>query len=243
MIENSIIEEGRLIERDLKILAKSENYLHFQFSKIEKYIGRRVLEIGAGIGNHTKRILNHSPDLLIALEKELSFCKILKNKFDGRIEVLCADLNKLHTFEEYLKSKTIDTVVAINVLEHIKDDLVCLTNLTRGITSRGRILIIIPAFDGLYSTLDRRYGHFRRYNKSIVQSYSKKLELNIIHLSYFNVVGGLAWYLFAKIGKFKHMNNRGMTLFDRLSPILSVIESNFYNFPFGLSLVAVLEKK
>jgi len=232
-----------LIERDLGILSESENYLQYQFEKIESFVGRRILEIGSGIGNHTKRLLNRRPELLIALEKELIFCQEIEKQLGPEVEVLTVDLNDISAHEGSLRSKKIDTIIALNVLEHVKEDLACLRILSNVIVPGGRIIIIVPAFAAIYSKLDKEYGHYRRYSKKIFKKYADELGMELKINSYFNIIGWFGWFIAAKIGRTAKINRKMMGLFDKLTPLLNAIEKVFPAMPFGLSLLGVFEKK
>jgi phospholipid N-methyltransferase len=231
-----------LIDRDLNILARSNNYLSLQFKKIEKHLGKRILEIGAGIGNHTDKIIKRKPELLIALEKEDSFCKVLDKKFNGQINVLRADLQDIESYSDQLKIMEIDTIIAINVLEHIPQDINCLRSLADILSKKGRLILIVPAFQFLYSNLDSKYGHYRRYSKNIFTLYANKLNLTIIENDYFNMVGWIAWLVSAKIFRADKMSSRGMFLLNKIYTLQNILEEKLPFNCFGLSLIGVFEK-
>ncbi|MBF0319988.1 MAG: class I SAM-dependent methyltransferase [Nitrospirae bacterium] len=232
-----------LLMRDMGILARSDNYLSMQFRKIDKYIGKRVLEIGSGIGNHTKNIIGKKPEILIALEKEVSFCQFLKNNFGDDIELLNCDLDTISQYADSLTKKRIDTVIALNVIEHINQDLACLKILSEIIVHNGRIILIVPASKVLFSRLDKAYGHYRRYTQETFIEYAKVLNLELIENTYFNMIGWFGWLIFAKIGKAIRISYKGMSMFDRFLPILSFLEDKIHKPPFGLSLLAVFGKR
>lgn len=232
-----------LIERDLGILSESENYLQYQFEKIEPFIGRRILEIGSGIGNHTKRLLSRRPELLIALEKELVFCQEIEKQLGTDVEVLNVDLGDISAYEDRLRNKKIETVIALNVLEHVENDFECLKKLSNIIMPGGRIILIVPAFTTIYSRLDKYYGHYRRYNRKMFKKYADELRMELKINSYFNMLGWFGWFIAAKIGKTGKINKKLMGLFDKLIPLLNAIEKVFPSMPFGLSLLGVLGKK
>jgi len=232
-----------LIDRDLEILAESNNYLDFQFDMIERFIGKRILEVGSGIGNHTVKILGRDPELVIALEKEIDFCKKIQEISSDKVVALNEDLDNISKHVDDFKSKRIDTVIALNVLEHIENDIACLESLSKMLTKGGRIIMIVPACKILYSELDKKYGHYRRYNKSEIADYAERLGMNLIEHRYINVLGFFAWLICAKIGNAKQMHQNGMRLFNKIVPFISFIEKKITKWPFGLSLIFVLERK
>jgi len=235
-------DQDSLIARDLNILAQADNYLSLQIQTIKPFLGKRLLELGAGIGNHTRYFVKNNFNLIITNEFNKEFCTILKNTFGNKIEVFNIDLNNIEDKSDYLKSKNIDTIVAINVLEHIDKDAHCLKVLSDILATNGRIVLIVPASKILYSRIDKEYGHFRRYNKTDFIKYASMLNLDIEKVSYFNIIGWIGWFITAKVFKAVKIEGLGLKYFNRLLPYICKIESILPVIPCGLSLLVVLRK-
>lgn len=232
-----------LIERDLEILSRARHYLSFQFEKIRPYIGSRIIEIGSGTGNHTGKIISSfSPEIFISIEKDRVFCNLLADTYGSRITILNADLTRLPDYKSDIYPKQIDTIIAINVIEHIKEDFNCLKQLREILCPGGNIILIVPALNILYSKLDKMYGHHRRYTKKMFQDYSEKLNLELLENSYFNFIGVFPWLIFNKLGQARNLNRKGMEFFDRVLPFSLKIEQKFNKVPLGLSLLGVFKK-
>jgi ubiquinone/menaquinone biosynthesis C-methylase UbiE len=236
------MNQEQLLERDLSILGSAYNYLDIQYGTIKKYVGRRVLEIGAGIGNQIVRISEKKPDLIMAIEKNPIFCDVLKAKFGDRVEVVCGNIETICDNENVFSGKNLDTIIAMNILEHIEKDEDCIRKLSRHLESRGRIILVNPAFKVLYSKLDQQYGHYRRYSKKAMEKYALNLKMAMIENRYFNLAGWFGWLIFAKIGRCSCINRRSMALFNSVLKMLDKIESKIKP-PMGLSLLTVLAKK
>ncbi len=232
------------VQRDLAVLSTADNYLKFQFEKIKPFFGKRIIEFGAGTGNLSRRIIKEKPEFLGLIEKEKTFCRELNKHFSGnnKVEILNFNLENIAHNYNLLKSKKIDTIIAVNVLEHIKNDLKCLTVSSRLIKERGKIIFIVPAGKLLYSELDKNYGHFRRYSKAMLKNYAQELNLSLIKNEYFNIFGWAGWLIFAKMLKVQKIHHTSLSLFNKLLPLLDKVESIIPKVPFGLSLIGVFKK-
>jgi len=108
----------------LEILAEAPQYNRWQFDMVAPWLGRRILEVGAGIGNMSEQFLEGRPDLLVITDTDAFYRTRLAERFAGRAEVVVEalsmpDLSAGPRFAEY----RLDTVIATNVVEHIEDDL------------------------------------------------------------------------------------------------------------------------
>lgn len=237
--------QKELIEKDLGVLKESLNYQALLMKKVEPFLGKSILEVGSGIGTYTEQFANlGSINTVVALEQEADFCDFLRSKQNRHISVCCLSV------EDFIKSSkhinhnwNTDTVVMMNVLEHIKDDEEILRELSRALPAKGRIILITPARQFLFSVLDENYGHYRRYDKRTISNLARKLDLNIVENSYFNTLGFFGWLMGAKLLRAKQINPLGMKLIDSLLPLQDRLEGCFQRLPFGLSLLSVLEKQ
>lgn len=225
-------------------IKNASNFTKWSISIIDKYIGNNILEIGAGIGTFTDFFLQK--ETVIATEiDDYCFAELLK-KYDNnyKIKVINGDILD-DSFVETVKqvNPDINTVICFNVLEHIEDDSKAIGNIKKCIKKDGYIILRVPAFNLLYSNLDRNVGHFRRYSKKDI---SEKILLNgleIVELSYMDMVGFMAWFFLFKIFKkesFASENQIG--IYDKFVPLFSKIEK-LIKYPFGLTLFAVCKKK
>lgn len=237
MVENT--HENYNIPEFLEMLAKARNYNKWIADTLRPFLGKRVLEIGAGTGNMSVEILDR--ELILATEPDENFIDILKNNVNKypNIKVIKYDLTKPAPCE-IIDSKC-NSAICINVLEHIEDDVQALKNMANAIVEGGNIILFNPALQSIYGTVDKFAGHFRRYSKKSIYEMAKKANMKVEHCFYFNFVGTFGWFANGKIFKKQIVNNSQITLFNKLVPIFSTIET-LCRPPFGQSIVAVLKK-
>lgn len=217
----------------LEILEGADRYNKWIAESLLPYISTPVLEIGSGIGNISSYFLD--TDSLFLSDKDEGLVKHLQNKFGkkGRAKVLQIDItDKIQKkFESYFS-----TIVAINVLEHIEDDIKAFANIKNALKKDGKLLLLVPAKRFAYTRLDKELGHFRRYEK---QEITKKLQnagYIVEDIYYFNFVGLISWFMRDKITKNYRLKPYHISIFDNLVPILKIIEK-FYSPPIGISFI------
>ena len=228
------------IIRDLEIMSRARNYTEWIFDKYENCIGKRVVEIGAGIGNFTGKFIDK--ELVIAVDNYKPCIDYIKNRF--------ADNNNIVPFEESIDSPSIlslsryspDTIVCINVLEHVEDDIAALDNMFSILTEGGKLILLVPAFQFMYGTIDRLVGHYRRYSKRDIETKLVTAGFYVKSISYMNCIAPFGWFLNNRILKKQEESLSQIIFYDRfVVPWLRKVEQIFIP-PFGLSLVVVVEK-
>lgn len=230
------------IFRDLTILNDAVNFRQWTYDLIEPFVGRRILEIGSGTGNYTTLFKNY--DLLIPSDYEKRSLDYLSQIFADNVKVKprMIDANSLLAVKDELKEQNLDTLVMLNVLEHVQHQEKCLIAAREIISDQGNIILVVPAHKFLFSKIDLLYGHHRRYSSESIKSLANKAGLNVKHVKYFNAFATLGWMVNMKIlGKTK-LPEAQTKLFDKIVPILRRIE-DIISLPFGLSLLVVLNKK
>lgn len=220
----------------LKKLSKCEDFNKHIYETIKPYTGKKVLEVGAGIGNITRFLIN---------EKEISVCdidknaiKILEEKFHSNISIIEWDIEKEP--DDELKAR-FDSVVCLNVLEHIEDDEKALLNLKETLCGDGNLIILVPAHKFLYSPLDENLGHFKRYSKKELKELLEKTGLKIEKIFYFNFLGLFGWLLTGKIFRKGDLPSSQLGIYNILSKIFIPLEKKL-PLPTGLSIIAIARK-
>ena len=193
------IEEDPFFVEDLMQMSRAENYRRWQFDMVAPFIKGKVLEVGGGIGNFTPEFARVA-DSVISVEPN-SFCF-------GRLKEQTKSLPNVHvrnsTAEELdrdLRKEGVDTVVMMNVLEHIKDDQAVLASFKQWLRPAGRIVLLVPAGPWAFGSTDERLGHYRRYSKKYARDLIRRLRLNIQKLRYYNFIGIWGWWWNAKIAR------------------------------------------
>jgi SAM-dependent methyltransferase len=131
----------------------------------------------------------------------------------------------------------LDTVVALNVVEHIADDIEAFRSIAMMLRPAGRAVVLVPALPALFGSLDEELGHQRRYTREGLTSKMQKAGLRVQQLFYFNLVGTFGWWLNARVRKVPRIPVGQLRYFDKLVPILRT--EDLMPLPFGQSLVAV----
>lgn len=213
-------------------------YNQWQYSRVAPYLGRRICEVGSGIGNMSTLILDSAPELLVLTDTDSYYCEVLRHRFEGRHDVVVEELTLP---EKMAKSRfqkfNLDTVVALNVIEHIADDLKALRCIGSMLRPQGRAVILVPALEGLFGSLDRALGHQRRYTRKSLAGQMRKAGFRVERVFYFNLVGSFGWWLNARIRKAPRIPLGQLRYFDRLVPILRV--EDLMPLPFGQSVIAI----
>src|SRR5690349_21720540 len=147
----------------LERMAAAPRFNRWMFARLRPWIGRRVLEIGAGIGNMSVLLLDHAAvDRVVLTDTEPYYLSRLRERFAGRAQVAVAEL-RLPARDPRLVAERLDTVVCLNVLEHIEQDGAALGAMRDLLQPGGRLVLLVPSLRALYGTLDEALGHFRRY--------------------------------------------------------------------------------
>lgn len=218
-------------------MTRAANYFAWQSRLIARELGRRVVEVGCGIGNFTGMLLDR--ELVVALDSEEACVEALRQRYPGRsnLHALCCDAGSA-AFRDLARFRP-DSVVCVNVLEHIEDDSAALRAMASILAPGGAIVLLVPAFASLYGPIDGNLGHYRRYRKTSLARLAAAAGLEVRKLHYVNLVGFFGWWVNAHLLEREAQSDEQIALFDRLVPLLSFVEGVIKP-PFGQSLLAVL---
>ena len=217
----------------------ARNYFEWQARMVEPYLGRRVLEIGCGLGNFTRHLLDR--EMVIGIDVEPACVDEWRSSFPESANRVGFAMDVADSSFLDLKRYKPDTIVCLNVLEHVEDDQRALEHMSAVLPPGGRALLIVPAFESLYGPIDRNLGHFRRYSTEHFRRLAEGAGFQT-KVRFFNVVGLFGWWVNAKVFKRTEQSKFQIRLFDRLIvPALSKLEAITHP-PFGQSIFAVLEK-
>lgn len=181
---------------------------------IRPYVGQRVLEIGAGMGNLTRQFVRRR-QRYIATDIDEEHLVRLRNrlKHQPRLEVAVCDLSRPADFERF--SESVDTVICLNVLEHIENDLESLRNISYALEPGGRAILLVPQGQEIFGELDIALGHFRRYSHADLKRVVEAAGLEIQTLIDFNRISRPGWALKSKILKQSKLGRFPLKVFDR----------------------------
>src|SRR4029077_14507032 len=180
----------------LERMAAAPRYNRWMFERLRPWVGRRVLEVGAGIGNMSAFLVERERAVLT--DTEPHYLARLRESFGDRPNVRVAEL-RLPAFDPHLVAERVDTVFCLNVLEHIEDDGASLAAMRQLLGPGGRLVLLVPALRPLYGTLDQALGHFRRYVPAELTSMVEESGFQVRHLEYFNLAGVPGWWLASRV--------------------------------------------
>lgn len=222
---------------------RNKNLYNLISSKVK---GERILDIGSGAGNFLK-VLKNKGFTVEGIEPDKNLINISR-KNNKKI-------SKTYNFkaEEAARvNKKFDTITMIDVLEHIENDILVLKNNRKILTANGRLVILVPAFQFLFSMRDREIGHYRRYGYKELKNKLIKAGYVIEELRFWNALGFFVYLLFEKIinqhasiASLRTGNGNGFfqkIAHRKLDWWMKNIE-NRTNFGFGLSLICVATKR
>ena len=216
-------------------LQGAANYRSALLAEFEPFLLGQVLEIGAGIGQITE-ILLQKPRIrrLIAVEPNARFANQLHSKFP-QLEIVRG------TIADVPATEVIDTIISINVLEHIEADEGELSSYQQRLTAhQGTLCLFVPARPEIFAPIDRDFGHFRRYTRTELRTKLNAVGFAIQRLVYFNLLGYFAWWFnFCLLKKHGFAANQ-VRLFNRhIFPLQHQFETRIVRPPIGQSLLAV----
>ena len=222
----------------LQSLSHARRFNRWIVKMIEPYLGYRILEVGAGIGNISRQLPQR--EKLIVTDLDNGYLEILHQAFGDNdlVDVSRLDLTVAADFHR-LGRGICDTIVCLNVLEHIAEDAMALERMKRLLQPAGRLILLVPQYRRLYGSYDRVAGHYRRYSRRDVAALVEKAGLRPIAFKSFNFLSIPAWWLNARVLKRKKMSRVQLKLFDTLVPLMRPVES-LLPLP-GLSLICVAE--
>jgi glycosyltransferase involved in cell wall biosynthesis len=202
----------------LHSLERAQSFNRWMAEAIEPYVGARVLEIGAGIGNITNWLVPR--DLYVASDINPHYLDYLRNMALGKpyLTVDRIDLEDPRCFERW--AGTFDTVVCLNVLEHVGDPLLALRNLHGALAPGGRLVLYVPQGQGRYSTLDEVLGHRCRYEKDELAGELRTTGFTVEVLRDFNHFGVPGWWLNGKVLKRRHFSRGQLKAFNMAVPVI-----------------------
>ncbi len=231
--------EHRYAGHDLETLAGLDNYYGWIIDTFRPHLRGRILEIGAGIGEISHRLLPFAESLDL-VEPDADLARRLRERFaSASVTVAQASL------EQHLGQGgegAWDAVVMVNVLEHVEDDAGALRGLFRALRPGGSLCLFVPALPFLFSRFDREVGHFRRYTRAALGRRIEAAGFRPLKLAYRDAPGVLPWFLLQTLAGSPRLNPTMAHLYDRaFVPVVRLIEQAL-PMPIGKNLIAVARK-
>ena len=220
----------------LERLEEAGNFTRWVGEAIRPFVGGRVLEVGCGTGTYTELLAGWAGEV-VAVDLDPAFAAATRRRFADRsdIQVLEGDVRRLPALGRF------DTIVMLDVLEHIEDDVGTLVRLRDVLTEAGRLVLKVPALPGLYGALDSAIGHYRRYSRQSLDEAAAGAGLLLAVCRPFNLAAAPAWWFNGRVLRRTHPPETQLRLYDRLVPLFRLVD-RVTGPPFGTSLIAVLRR-
>ena len=242
---------------NLDVLSQTHRFNDWIFEHIRPCLNGDILEIGSGIGTFSEKIIrNLSANSSITLtDVSLKYVRELEERFltfanktasnmndhSSPISVYKLDLNSKEDYE-LIGYERFDSIIAINVLEHVENDEFALQQLHKMLRRDGLLVALVPCHKFLYNALDRQIGHFRRYTKREFESKVNKSQFTIENLYYFNILGIVGWFLTGSLARRTNIGGSASRVFDKIVPFSKYLE-RITNQKIGLSMICYLSKR
>jgi SAM-dependent methyltransferase len=232
---------------NLEIISENYRFNDWMFRQISKGLREtngNILEVGSGLGTFSDKIIQCKSleSKIILTDISDKYLRGLKEKYSSHKNVTVRRLD-LDSGQDYRKIgyEMFDFIIALNVLEHIKDDRFALQELYRMLKKDGILVILVPCHKFLYNVIDVNVGHYRRYAKKELLEKISMTHFWVEQISYFNMLGIVGWYINGNLWKEPRINRGASKWFDRLVPALEYLDRLTFNIT-GLSLICYLKK-
>lgn len=229
----------------LDSISQANNFNEWMYKVVSGDLDGEILEIGSGIGNITEYFVRGEFQIS-ASDMRKEYCDFLERKFEGRnnfqsvyqIDIVDEDFDRKH---KNLFGK-FDAVFALNIIEHVENDDLALKNCLKLLRKGGKLVILVPAFMGLYNIFDEGLGHFRRYNRKSLEKIYQNNGITIVKTTYFNFIGLFGWWFSGTVLKKKTIPSGQMRLYNSMVWLFKMIDFFTHKF-FGLSVVCFGKKE
>jgi SAM-dependent methyltransferase len=225
--------------RALEMFSSTPQLNDWMLSKFGDRARGQVLEVGSGIGNMT-RILVERATHVVATDVDDAHIEVLERDFGGDPRVTVSRFDLSRPAPAAVAERRYDAIVAINVIEHVEDDVAAVSQLASLLAPGGQLLVYVPALPLLFGTVDQALGHYRRYTRPTLERTLRAAGLEPEPPRYMNLLGTAGWFLQGRVLRRRLLDARQVRLFERLVPILR--REDFFRLPFGLGLTTTARR-
>ncbi len=223
----------------LEKLSAAKNYNQWVYELTRPHLGLRVLEVGCGIGNMTEFWLKHAR--VMATDINPVHLKEAEARWSNRDQLVTGLWDVAEAPSHTVRAFAPDTVVCINILEHVLDDARALRNMFDLLVPGGKLVLYVPALTQLYGSLDKELDHHRRYAKQQVRTLAAGAGFTEQTLRFVNGPGIFGWWLNSRVLKRTYFSPHQIAIYDRLIPVIKAVE-DIVAPPLGQSLLYVGQK-
>lgn len=197
----------------LESMSQANWYNQWSVSKFKKYLKGKILEVGCGIGNFTKKLNEYGE--VYAIDKNKDYI-LNKDMFSKNSK---AGYGDIEVGKYFFKKQFFNCIVCLNVLEHIKYDYRALKNMRSLLSDNGVLILLVPTHEFLYSEIDKRLGHYRRYKKDTLLEMVNRAGFTVLSIRRLNFLGAVGWFIAGKIFKNAYVTKNKIRLFNLIAPL------------------------
>jgi 2-polyprenyl-3-methyl-5-hydroxy-6-metoxy-1,4-benzoquinol methylase len=223
----------------LESISEATRFNQWMYEVTSQNLKGTVLEIGSGIGNISEHYLQAGRPLMLS-DIRTNYCQHLEKEFGHSpacLGVMNLDLVHPHFDSIYAQHLGVyDGIFALNVVEHIENDVLAIANCKKLLKTGGKLVILVPAYAWLYNSFDRALEHYRRYNVRSLKDIFQKNNLKIVHSQYFNAAAIAGWWFSGHILKNEVIPNNQMKFYNALVPGFKIIDKCLFN-RIGISVI------
>ncbi|MEY2521897.1 MAG: hypothetical protein QOJ66_462 [Ilumatobacteraceae bacterium] len=228
---------------ELENLAQANRFFGWIADELTPHLGHRILEVGAGIGTIATKMAERKPaSEITAIEPAENLFDELRSATRGLSRVTPLQL----TSQELAATRPqqFDSIVYVNVLEHILDDAAEMRTAFELVAPGGSLGVFVPAMSRLYGSLDYKSGHHRRYDKASLRQVIADAGFEIVELRYLEVAGVLPYWLMYRVLNRQSLSAMSSGVFDRMVvPVSKLMQRLVPNPPFGKNLLAIARRR
>ena len=224
---------------DLDELSRARRLARWMFDQYAHAVRGDVAELGPGVGTFSERMLARGIRRLHLVEPEPEFADVLERRFAADPRTTLAR-ETLPDAPSLRNGRRFDFLLCQNVLEHVAEHEEAVRTMAYALRPGGRLTLIVPAGPRLYGSLDRAYGHHRRYTPPMVRDLVETAGLRLVDLYAFNLLGVAGWWVKGRLGA-KRLGGRSLRAYELLLPLWRPVEARVRP-PWGLSLVVHAER-
>lgn len=228
--------------QELIVMTVARNYYRWILECCRTHLGRVVLEHGGGIGTFSTFLLGEAIEKLIIVEPAANLIPILKERqtaWSEKVELVSSTLEEA---ADVLQGRGVDTVISVNVLEHILDDARTMRTMWQILPEGGHVILFVPAVPWLYGSLDRAFEHVRRYRRRELHDKVTAAGFRVVMARFMNFPGVVSWLVMGRIFHRPTLDLWGVKFYDRyVIPIIAKLE-RLSSPPIGQNLLVIGEK-
>jgi 2-polyprenyl-3-methyl-5-hydroxy-6-metoxy-1,4-benzoquinol methylase len=224
----------------LQHLSQADAFTRWVLDEISPWLGQRILEVGCGIGTYTAELAVGARHIT-AMDMERAFVDeaVRRLRQHPNVQLICGDATVADAAKQ--NGAAFDTVILLDVLEHIENDRALLTRLGARLEPGGHLILKVPAMSLLYSPMDEAIGHWRRYDKAGLTEVVSGAGLEVVRIWSFNAAAVPAWWWNGRVLKRRSPPQEQVALYNRLVPVLRPLD-HLARLLCGISLFAVARR-